>query len=1210
LGREDRIASDLVSGAVMGATIIISFLSLMSFADFLRVLWQQPPGAQQEEGEGQQQEEGRENDGVAGGENENDNNEVKIDNTATDRRIIELIEKKKKMTNATTKIDTTITIGDPPEAMEENNEMQPPLLDDRFGSFFSVVAELDILNSHREAVNLRNRATELRNLAMEREARRQNVNANQERPGNDGPDGDVVPVADDAVDFARPNFVVEDVENDNDSDGEDYMEEVDEEDVRNDLEAWMNNDDEDDNDEDDAMPPPFMMAPVGPDDGGVAFDPLDPVLQDDQVDMEINVALDELLGLRGPISTLVRNLLWLLAFNATYLGIFGFVPKTVGSVIYSSVFNTTLCGNTLKLIPYVSSEDTNATTVISLLSSLEEESDSRNTTFKLSDFAIVTLGYLSMACFIVISRYTIVALRRTEKVFGRNSTNHRQNLDDAQHLQRMQRIRNLARGFGDDMHDLDDEDTMGGLGDSVETVLDATVAIIKVCVLLFMKMFLLPLCLGLWLDASTARLFGSSVASRLAFAGGDLFSFLLLHWVAGISFMLLVTVFLLQLREVAHPEILARMIRPQEPQPDLLGNLMHETVLTHMKRMALSLAIYAPLLTMHVTIPAMLFHASGIDRTFTFFHLNFYHLLTPQLQIPLELITFHLSMLALLERHKNTIGGLQHYWLKFMCQKMGLTEYLLPQRIEAFELIGTKSVFMPQVDVEDLKVDPFFGELALKEEDIDQFVLSNIEKTKQSIGASSTNVSGEQLLNGQRVLSFTISSISLPEEMLGENGTLHLPTKIGRYRLEIEEDHTVETAQETKISFYREVVGVEVKRPPEGWDDLGVESAYEQGRWAWAKERKSMVEESLAERTPFRPSSKERRSVKLIAKVMVLVFLSWFAVIFTVVAILSCPLAVGRFFHHLLRVPPKYIHDPFAFCFGAGLFFPMASLLTRYINAVDQSLYQRCREWLGLFRPPPTGKMLVVLESLLLWIAIAPLALGLSYEFAVMKSPKWFSREEPFLDLKTLAISWIMGTVVLNTWSFLLYFKFFTRRFWSILGNGILEPPLNDDGNPNPNARNNAGEDANAERGLIWQGKRGRVSKFFKIMRSVLLDWEWDTVDRTIMIDDFARPTAKEIASALVGSALSYQIVLCVVLTIFKVQKGGFLLPILGLVDVGIFRKLLFQICMAIHVLVQIGSRSRASIDRWFEAAHEAARDDRYLIGELLMNYNPEEITN
>jgi len=283
LGREDRIASDLVSGAVMGATIIISFLSLMSFADFLRVLWQQPPGAQQEEGEGQQQEEGRENDGVAGGENENDNNEVKIDNTATDRRIIELIEKKKKMTNATTKIDTTITIGDPPEAMEENNEMQPPLLDEWFGSFFSVDAELDILNSHREAVNLRNRATELRNLAMEREARRQNVNANQERPGNDGPDGDVVPVADDAVDFARPNFVVEDVENDNDSDGEDYMEEVDEEDVRNDLEAWMNNDDEDDNDEDDAMPPPFMMAPVGPDDGGVAFDPLDPVLQDDQV---------------------------------------------------------------------------------------------------------------------------------------------------------------------------------------------------------------------------------------------------------------------------------------------------------------------------------------------------------------------------------------------------------------------------------------------------------------------------------------------------------------------------------------------------------------------------------------------------------------------------------------------------------------------------------------------------------------------------------------------------------------------------------------------------------------------------------------------------------------------------------------------------------------------------------------------------------------
>lgn len=238
---------------------------------------------------------------------------------------------------------------------------------------------------------------------------------------------------------------------------------------------------------------------------------------------------------------------------------------------------------------------------------------------------------------------------------------------------------------------------------------------------------------------------------------------------------------------------------------------------------------------------------------------------------------------------------------------------------------------------------------------------------------------------------------------------------------------------------------------------------------------------------------------------------------------------------------------------------------------------------------------------------MAPLALGLSYEFVVVKSPSWFSREEAFVDWKTLGISWLMGTVVLNTWSFLLYFKFFTRRFWSNVGNGILEPPLNEDGNPNPNARNNDEEDADAEIGLVWQGNQGRAARFFKILRSVLLNWEWDSLDRTVMIEEFARPTTKEIASALVGSALSYQVALYAFTAIFSLRQGGFTLPIVGFVELGILRKSLFQFCMAVHVLFQIGSRSRAGIDRWFEAAHEAARDDRYLIGEFLMNHNGEE---
>ena len=41
--KRDTIPSDIVSGAIIAAVVIISFLSLMSFADFLRVHWQQGP---------------------------------------------------------------------------------------------------------------------------------------------------------------------------------------------------------------------------------------------------------------------------------------------------------------------------------------------------------------------------------------------------------------------------------------------------------------------------------------------------------------------------------------------------------------------------------------------------------------------------------------------------------------------------------------------------------------------------------------------------------------------------------------------------------------------------------------------------------------------------------------------------------------------------------------------------------------------------------------------------------------------------------------------------------------------------------------------------------------------------------------------------------------------------------------------------------------
>jgi hypothetical protein len=86
--QRDLIPSDIVSGAIIAAIVIISFLSLMSFADFLRVHWQQPP--RQEEHNDQH----RRDDFANGFDDESTSNEDDggIDEAIVEKRAVILLE--------------------------------------------------------------------------------------------------------------------------------------------------------------------------------------------------------------------------------------------------------------------------------------------------------------------------------------------------------------------------------------------------------------------------------------------------------------------------------------------------------------------------------------------------------------------------------------------------------------------------------------------------------------------------------------------------------------------------------------------------------------------------------------------------------------------------------------------------------------------------------------------------------------------------------------------------------------------------------------------------------------------------------------------------------------------------------------------------------------------------------------------------------------
>jgi len=282
--------------------------------------------------------------------------------------------------------------------------------------------------------------------------------------------------------------------------------------------------------------------------------------------MEINVALDELLGLRGPITSLLRNLLWLLLFNMVYLGCFAFFPKTIGSVVYSMLLNTTFVDNSIQQLPLLHLEPNTTISLEGIVAKINQESVRVNTIFRVSEFATVNLGYFFCCSVLIGMRFGWILFQRC--CLDSTDTTRRAGDEDGRPAAGGNMNHAEREGLGPDRRDLPplnfEEDPANAgisLAEGIGLILDSAVAIVKVGILLFLKMFLLPVLLGIWLDGSSMELFGSDAEARILYAGNDLFSFILLHWVCGITFMLLVTVSVLQLREVVHPDLLKNVIR-------------------------------------------------------------------------------------------------------------------------------------------------------------------------------------------------------------------------------------------------------------------------------------------------------------------------------------------------------------------------------------------------------------------------------------------------------------------------------------------------------------------------------------------------------------------------------------------------------------------------------------------------------------------------
>jgi len=398
--------------------------------------------------------------------------------------------------------------------------------------------------------------------------------------------------------------------------------------------------------------------------------------EDDENNMgDLNVALDELLGLRGPAWMLFHNVLWLLTFNGMYLCVALFAPTTVGAVVLSMVsrLHQSITGMQaldaedesflLRTLHKVRSQRNfedhetqilmsgqiwspesiglpdprEAEAVCTLDARRRENRDAffEEVHFLLLELLAVLVGYITTA-YMLVALYNLCALLRNR---SKNRWTWR-------------RYNRIAR------------------------VLSLMTRSLKVIIVVFLKMGIFPVLLGVLLEVAGRELVDLGNLDRFLFATQHPVFTLMILWVAGITHMLVITVMVLELRDVLHPDILHGIIRPKDVDDSLLRTVLEEPILRHIRRMAVSCAIYTFLVFAFIYIPAKivsaLFEPNAVlpyapKLSYTFL----------EVQLPIELVCIHLGVLNVLDQGKDIIRAAMEGWFTTTCEMLGLKGFLL-----------------------------------------------------------------------------------------------------------------------------------------------------------------------------------------------------------------------------------------------------------------------------------------------------------------------------------------------------------------------------------------------------------------------------------------------------------------------------------------------------------------------------------------------------
>lgn len=319
-----------------------------------------------------------------------------------------------------------------------------------------------------------------------------------------------------------------------------------------------------------------------------------------------------------------------------------------------------------------------------------------------------------------------------------------------------------------------------------------------------------------------------------------------------------------------------------------------------------------------------------------------------------------------------------------------------------------------------------------------------------------------------------------------------------------------------------------------------------QGRWSWGNERPSDIELATASRQSF-------TSVE-VSKLAVLLALSWSATVLVLICVFTIPLKIGRAIFMLLNIPP---HDPLGFVLGEIVMFACLYAVCFVFNTNFN-----LKRWVTKFKSPTSYKLFAVSLSVALWFAVTPSFLGDVYF-------SWFPLDEPSAFGTISTRRWCTGFLVLHAWAASCYYEVYSVDFWIDIG--LLNPQ---------NQRNRGAHDAAGDLSA-WQGRQGKVAKFYSQLFNVISCWEWESVDKTVLLEEFATPIA-----------LKFGIARFMPFFAAEIFGGGVLL---------------YRVSSLVTICLLLTFSYQEALNTWFTKVHKVAKDDLYLIGERLINYKDQK---